>query len=138
MVKHRVFIFGSVMHLYWGYTHTQEIMQLWTIFLKWLIFWKIHISHFVPPCIIVMNYFFIYAYFIGNYFIGLFGICADEPMQSWIVCHVTSCVVIIDIIICGQSLQPQVWSQELHILHIYVHLSLVYAHTLVSKYNLYF
>ena len=77
-----------------------------------------------------------YAYFSGNYFIGSFGIYADEPMQSWIVCCVASCIVVIGIIICGQSSQLQVWSQKLHILH--VHMSLVYAHALVSKYNLYF
>ena len=109
---------------YTGATHTQEIMQLWTIFLKLLIFWKIHISHFVPPCImyfeihITMNSFCvacIYAYFNGNYFIGLFGIYANEPMQSWIVCHVASCIIVIGIVICGQPLQPQVWSQKLHI-----------------------
>ena len=49
--------------------------------------------------------------------------------------HVASCIIIIGIIVCGQSLQPQVWSQKLHILHIYVHMSLVYAHALVSKYK---
>ena len=95
MVKHRVFIFAQLC-IYTGATHTQEIMQLWTIFLKLLIFWKIHISHFVSPCImyfeihITMNSFCvacIYAYFNGNCFIGIFGIYADEPMQSWIVCH---------------------------------------------------
>ena len=85
--------------IYTGATHTQEIMQLWTIFLKLLIFWKIHISHFVSPCImyfeihITMNSFCvacIYAYFNGNCFIGIFGIYANEPMQSWIVCDMAS------------------------------------------------
>ena len=147
MVKLRAFIFASFMHLYWDYTHTQEVTQLWTIFLKLLIFWKNHISPFVPPCImyfeihITMNYFCVacvYAYFNGNDFTGSFGIYADEPMQSWIACCVASCIIIIGSIICGQSLQPQVCLQKHHILHIYVHMFLVYAHALVSKYNLYF
>ena len=47
-------------------------------------------------------------------------------------------IVIIIGVICGQSSCPQVWSQKLHILHIYAHMPLVYAHELVSEYKLYF
>ena len=75
--------------IYTGATHTREIMELWTIFFKLLIFGKIHISHFVSPCVmyfeihITMNSFCvacICAYFNGNCFIGVFGIYDDEPM----------------------------------------------------------
>ena len=50
-------------------------------------------------------------------------------------------VIIVVIIICGQSSCPQVWSQNFIFctyMHIYAHMPLVYAHELVSKYNLYF
>ena len=121
---------------YTGATYTQE-MQLWTIFLKLLIFWKNHISHLVPICImyfeihITMNYFCvacIYTYFNGNYFIGWFGIYANEPIRLWIVCHVASCIIVIGIIVCVQSSQPQVWSQKLHILHIYMYICPLFIH----------
>ena len=53
-------------------------------------------------------------------------------------CVVIGIVVVIIVVICGQSSCPQVWSQKLHILHIYAHMPLVYAHELVSEYNMYF
>ena len=40
------------------------------------------------------------------------------------------CVIVV--VVCGQSSCPQVWSQKLHILHIYAHMPLVYAHELVN------
>ena len=64
------------------------------------------------------------------YIVGSF---ADEPMQSWIVRRVASCgIIVVGIVVCGQSSQPQVWSQKLHILHIHAHIPLVYAHELVN------
>ena len=43
MVKLTAFIYGSVMHLYWGYTHIK--LWNWTIFIKLSIFFKKK-SHF--------------------------------------------------------------------------------------------
>ena len=45
MGKLRGFRSGSVMHLYWGYPQGRNYIQLWTIFLKLLIFK--FFSHFV-------------------------------------------------------------------------------------------
>ena len=137
MVRLTAFIFGSDMHLYWGYTHTWNYAAVENIFEIINFLKKNHISHLVPLCImyfeihITMNYLCvacIYTYFNGNYFIGWFGIYADEPMQLWIVCHVASCIIVIGIIVCVQSSQPQVWLQKLHILHIYMYICPLYMH----------
>ena len=132
---------------YTGATHTQEIMQLWKIFLKLLIFWKNHISHLVPLCImyfeihITMNYFCvacIYTYFNGDYFIGWFGhLC-------WWAYAIMNCL--------SSGILHHHWrhclytvftatgliTETSYLAYIYVHMSLVYAHVLVCKYNPYF
>ena len=79
--------------------------------------------------------------------VGSFGSHASEPMESWIVRHVSwllsSSIVChhcpsSSVIICGQSSCPQVWSHKHHILYAHTHMLLVYAHELLSQYNLYF
>ena len=63
------------------------------------------------------------------------NLCNHELSVVW--CHHHPCIVVI-ITVCGQSSQPQVWSQKLYILCIYAHMPLVYAHELISEYNLCF
>ena len=81
---------------------------------------------------------------LGNSYFGiLIGSFADSRW-AYAIMNCPSCVIVgivigvVIIIICGQSSCSQVWSQKLYILHIYAHMPLVYAHELVSEYNLYF
>ena len=54
------------------------------------------------------------------------------------LCVVIGIVIVIVVIVCGQSSCSQIWSQKLYILDIFAHMPLVYAHALISEYNLYF
>ena len=71
--------------------------------------------------------------------------------HSWLIWHLSRwAYVIMNCQLCGvigvivigviyeQSCQLQVWSQKLHILHIHAPMAIVYAHGLVSEYNMYF